>query len=367
MQMKRFCYFQPSEGNDYRIMYSGWWMPRSILGAFKNTMVVYKTIWMCLRLAMFPPKPKPTVIILDTHPIAPFVLKILSRYKTIYVEHLSLLKDVECFTSHIKYTPSLLAVWGMKCADEILVQTECLANIFRRSHPQLQKDIKIFAPCVDVGVWNEECIDIHRILSDLHQDYILFSVFGRYRKRSNFRLVLSAFEHLLLSDLPDAQKNKIRLVFAGHTKAVDEKIYYVEIIEMTKEKPYAHQVTFLRQLPVVHKKTLIAKSAAVLHPVKYDVFPGPLLEAMHLGTAIIATNTGISANMLTHRVNAILVDPIPEKFAIAMYKIINRPQLAVFVREMAKSHFSSMYSFETFSRRLNTLVSKYHMHQEKTN
>lgn len=314
---------------------------------------------MSLRMIFFPPKPRPKVVILDINPVALLLLGLFSNYSTYFVEHFTSLKDIECFTSHMKITPPLLSAWGMKYATEILLQTECMACIFRRSYPGVLKDIKVFTPYVDKGIWDEECIDINRIIPDLPKDCILFSVFGRYCKRSNFRLALSAFEHLLsmLSDKP-SEVSKIHIVFAGHTKTIAEKVYYTEIIEMTKEKHFASQVTFLRQVPVVHKKTLICKSRAVIHPTKYDVFTGPLIAAMYLGTTVIATNTGLATKIFSHRINGILIDPDPVKFAAAMFKVIEKPALAEYLQSMAQNVYRNHHCFDAFSRRLDHLIRK---------
>lgn len=313
---------------------------------------------MALRMILFPPQPKPKVIFLDTNLIALFLLGILSNYSTFYVDHFESLKEIKSYTSYIKITPSLLTAMWMKYANEIIVQTECISNIFRRSFPSIRKDVKIFVPSVDTGIWSEDCIDMNRIIPDLPRHYLLFCVFGRYCKKSNFRLALNSFEQLLMI-AEEEYKPRVHLVFAGHAKTLDEKVYYSEIIELIKEKPFANQVTFLRRLPFVHKKTIIARSTAVLYPSKYDVFPGPITLAMCLGTPVIATNTGIALKMISHRISGILVDPVPQKFAAAMYKIISKPTLHEFIKDMAMDVYKSNYSFETFSRRMHQLVQKY--------
>lgn len=333
-------------------------MPTSFLGTCKKTLSTYKAAWMALRMVISPPKPKPKIILLDTNTIALAILGIFTKYNVFYVEHFASLKNIEEFTSYIKFTPSLFSAWWIKYADEIIVQSDCISNIFRRSYPNVKKELKVFPPLVDIGIWAQECIDIRRIIPDLPEECMLFSVFGKYWKRSNFRLAIGAFEQLLVL-LEDSTKSKVHLVFAGQTKTIDQKVYYNEIIEVIKEKPFANQITVLRQLPVVHKKTIISNSIAVLHTAKYEVHPGPIIAAMHLGTPVIATNTGIAASLMAHRITGILVEPLPQKFAAAMYKIVLKPTLREFIKEMAKDKFGAHYSFECFSRKVNELFLKY--------
>lgn len=313
---------------------------------------------MSIRLVLFPPKPKPQIVILDTSPVALLILGKFTKYMLLYVEYFPVLKDIIYFTSYIKITPSLFSAWWLKYANEIIVQSESIAKIFRRSYPNIQKELKVLYPCVDVGVWRNDCIDINRIIPDLPEEYILFSAFGRYNKRSNFRLAFHAFEQLLLL-LDENLRSKVYLVFAGYTKTTDEVLYYTDMIAMVKNKTFANQITFLRQLPVVHKKTILSKSTAVLHTAKYEVFAGVISAAMNLGAPVIATNTGIALNLISHRITGILVEPQAQKFAAAMYKIILKPTLREFIKDMANDSFKTNYSFETFSRELYQILIKY--------
>lgn len=311
-----------------------------------------------MRLLVFPPKPKPELVILDIHPIALLLLGKLSSYTVFYVEHIPILKDILSFASYIKINPSLFTAWWLKYAHEIIVESESIAKIFRRSYTNIQRDVKVLCPCVDVGIWKNDCIDISRIIPDLPDEYMLFSVFGRYNRRSNFRLAFHAFEQLIPL-LDENQQHKVYLVLAGYTKTADEVMYYSELIEKVKNKTFANQITFLRQLPVVHKKTLISKSVAVLHTAKYEVFTGAIPAAMHLGVPVIATNTGVSLTILSHRITGVLVEPQPQKFAAAMYKLIVKPTLREFIKDMAYDSFKTNYSFESFSRKLYQMLVKH--------
>lgn len=338
-----------------KVCYCGSWIPNSIFGFCKGTFSAIKAIWISIKLLLLPPKPRPEIVIIDTSPVTLLLLGRFSSYPTLYVEHFPVLKDILYFTSCIKITPSLFSAWWLKYANEIIVQSECISRIFRRSYPNIQKEVRVLYPCVDIGVWRNDCIDINRIIPDLPDEYILFSVFGRYNKRSNFRLAFHAFEHLLTL-LDDNLSSKIYLVFAGYTRTADEVIYYTDMITMVKNKTFANQITFLRQVPVIHKKTIISKSTAVLHTAKYEVFTGVILAAMHLGAPVIATNTGIALIIISHRITGILVEPQAHKFAAAMYKLILKPTLREFIKDMANDSFKTNYSFESFSRRLYQIL-----------
>lgn len=312
---------------------------------------------MTLRLILFPAVSKPKFVFLDIHSIALFLLSNLSKYTTFYFEHFSSLKYADFFSEFMFITSNLTTAKCLHYSDEIITQSKCFSDIFYRSYPRVKKDIRCFNPLVDIGLWTQELIDIKRIMPDLPSDAYLFVVFGNYSRRANLRLSLDAFEQLLLL-LESVQKHKVHMVIAAHCseKSFEQKCYYNELTETTKEKYFASQVTFLRQLPTIHKRTLIERSIAVVYPTKHDPFPEIILSAMAYKRPLIASNTGFAKEILTHRISGILLDNEANKFAAAMYKILNNPAIERFISDMAYDLFKSHYSFDASCKRMKNLI-----------
>lgn len=343
--------FQPLIG-DINVRYSGWWLPKRF--------TCLKAILMALRMIFFPPSPKPNIVFLDIDSSVLFLFAKLSKYKTIYLNHFTGLRHVDNYSAYMKITSDLVTAKTLKYANEIFVQSKCIGDVFKRSFPKIKKELKYFPPLVDVGLWLQEKIDVKRIVPDLPRNSLMFVVFGDYCRRSNIKLVLDAFENLLQM-LDTDLRDRVHLVVAAFCseRSVDQRIYYNELTETTKEKYFASQVTFLRQLPTLHKRTLIEESIAVLHPIKHDPFPDTVLAAMRIGRPIIATNTGFPQEILTHRISGILVEADHEKFASAMHKILTNPTTRMFVSDMARDIFRTQFSFETTSRRLDDIMTKH--------
>lgn len=314
---------------------------------------------MALRLIFFPPFPKPNIIFLDIDSSVLFLFAKLSKYKTIYLNHFSGLRHVENYSSYMKVTTDLVTAKTLKYANEIFVQTKSIGEVFKRSFPKIKKELRYFPPLVDVGLWMQEKIDIKRIIPDLRRGSLMFVVFGDYCRRSNLKLVLDAFENLLQM-LDDDLRERVQLIVAAFCseRSIDQMICFNELTETMREKYFASQVTFLRQLPTLHKRTLIEECIAVLHPIKYDPFPDTVLAALRIGRPVIATNTGFSQEVLTHRISGILVEADPEKFASAMQKILMNPTTRSFISDMARDIFRTQFSLDTTSRRLDDIMSK---------
>ncbi|XP_018579392.1 alpha-1,3/1,6-mannosyltransferase ALG2-like [Anoplophora glabripennis] len=340
------------------VQFSGWWIPRSVLGLFRSNMSALKAAWMAFRIIFYPPEPKPDIIVLDVSKWALYFLNLLTDYKLFYMENFLELKITDACFEHSKIYPSLLEAKWIKLADEIIVETIGFAEILKKSFPSLMKQPQIMYPSIDIGLWEEPAIKIQRIIPDLLSNTILFLTVGKFRRSSNFRLALDAFEMLLELIDDKSVTKRFQLVIAGNCKTLDEKFYYNEVMAAAKERICASQVTFLKQLPVIHEKTLIMESAIMIHPAKNDVYSEFLLKAMSLGKPIVATNKGIASKLLVHRLSGVIIESDPRMFAVAMKKLMMSPHLQVFLGDMAKDAFDKNYSFESLCEKVDKLVNR---------
>ncbi|XP_072389761.1 alpha-1,3/1,6-mannosyltransferase ALG2-like [Diabrotica undecimpunctata] len=334
--------------------YCAWWIPKTLLGLL--SLSVFRSIWMALKLIVFPPDPKPEVIILDISLIALYILKSFSNYKVFVVETFEDLKNTDACYEHTKLIPTLVEAKWIKLADEIIVETLGFAEILVKSHPSIIKKPRILYPSIDLGLWNEPGIKIQRIIPDLLGDTILFLSVGKFKRASNFKLALDAFEFLLELIDDSAITKRFQLVVAGNCKTLDERFHYSELMASAKQRVCAAQITFLRQLPIIHEKTLIMESAIMIHPAKNDVYSDFVLKAMSLGKPIVATNKGIASKLLVHRLSGVIVEPEPKVIALAMKKLMLNPHLQVFLGDMAKEAFDKSHSFDAFCGQINEIM-----------
>lgn len=313
---------------------------------------------MAFRIIFNPPEPKPDIIVLDVSKWALYFLSLLTDHKLYYVETFLELKNTDACFEHSKIYPSLLEAKWIKLADEIIVETVGFAEILRKSFPSITKQPHTMYPSIDIGLWQEPGIKIQRIIPDLLSNTILFLTVGKFRRSSNFRLALDAFEMLLELIDDKTVTKRFQLVIAGNCKTLDEKFYYNEVMAAAKERICASQVTFLKQLPVIHEKTLIMESAIMLHPAKNDVYSDFLLKAMSLGKPIVATNKGIASKLLVHRLSGVIIESDARMFAVAMKKLMMSPHLQVFLGDMAKDTFDKNYSFESMCGKMDRILNR---------
>lgn len=324
----------------------GTWIPSNICGAFKSVFAAFRTIWLTSKLLMDPPSPEPSVVILDVDPIAILLLSLLSNYKTFYIYNFPHLRCSDHYDKSMCVAPPLLTLKSVRYADEIIVQTKCLQEVFQRSFPETKEPL-VLTPSYSTGLWSADTIDVRRIIPDLPTNYKLFVAFGKFMERSNFVLILEAIDKLMISTDHNLQE-ELHVVIAGsyRNRSLD---YYNKLTETIKGKPFASKVSFLKQLPTVHKKTLIQAATAVIHLVDNDLYPGPIIAAMSMAKAIISIDCGFASTVLTHRISGIFIEQDATKLATVIKKIARSPMLQTFLGNMARGKYLTDYSYKSFS------------------
>ncbi|KAH1003578.1 alpha-1,3/1,6-mannosyltransferase ALG2 isoform X1 [Dendroctonus ponderosae] len=342
-----------------KIRYSGWWIPNSLFGIFRGKMSILKSICLALRMVFSRQKNASNLIILDTSIIALYILNLFTHNRLLYVESFEQLRNQADFCEHSTYSPSLLEAKFIKLADEIVVESDGFAEVFKRSFPAVAKEPVIIYPAIDIGLWNEDGIKIQRIIPDLMDNTVVFLSIGKYKRSTNFKLALNAFE-ILLQLIADIETTKcFQLVIAGNCKTLEEKLYYQEMVSTTKERKCASQVSFLNKLPIIHEKTLIMGAAVAIHPSKSDLQADFILKAMSLGKPIVATTKGIAPQLLQNKVSGITTEPDPNAMAQVLRKLMMSPHLQSFIGDVAKEVFQKNYSFKSFCSKLSEITFKH--------
>jgi glycosyltransferase involved in cell wall biosynthesis len=136
-----------------------------------------------------------------------------------------------------------------------------------------------------------------------------FVVLGRIEKKKNLGVVVDAF-------------GKFCETHSGH------KLYFIgrfangadEIVSRAQNSPAVKNIEFLGAVPDAETFALVADAEALLHPCPYEGFGLPAIEAMALGTPVIAAAAGAVAEAVGDA--GLLVPPDdPAKWAEAMDQI----------------------------------------------
>ncbi|KHJ81974.1 glycosyltransferase, group 1 family protein [Oesophagostomum dentatum] len=104
------------------------------------------------------------------------------------------------------------------------------------------------------------------------------------------------------------------------------------------------------------KITLLRRSRAVLYTPHNEHFGIVPVEAMYVGTPVIAVNSGGPKESIVHLETGLLVEQTPEAFAESMATLIRDESLRRKINEMAPKRVRDLFAFEAFSSRLDQIV-----------
>ncbi|XP_019879412.2 uncharacterized protein LOC109607356 [Aethina tumida] len=338
------------------IKWTGTYMPNSLFGYFRWFFSFIKATYTVFKVFMCPPTATPDVVIVDVWLWTVYILKLFNKY-VVCLEHLpntGILDDRLEYSKNVSNTKLQM----MNLADQIIVESDGIAALVKYHYPHLKKNIIILYRPIDVGLWNKPTINIHRIVPDLPSNMIIFLTIGKFAPASNLTLTCEAFG--LLIDLINDKDltDRFHLVIASNCKTSTENIYCAELIADTVWRSWFRQVTFLRQMPTIHEKTLICNALVAIHPAQNDLLSDFVLKAMCLGKPIVATDKGMASKIITHKFSGVCLKPDAMEFAKALKELVLNHELRDFYRKNARDRFHCCYSFSMMCRKLNSIATK---------
>lgn len=171
---------------------------------------------------------------------------------------------------------------------------------------------------------------------DLSQPYLLFV--SNIEPRKNIISIVMAF-----NSLKKMYKIEHNLVLIGR-----KGWNYQNIFAAIEASPYKHHIYHLDYLSDELVALFYAQADVFVYPSYYEGFGLPVLEAMTLGTPVVASNTSSLPEITGDA--AILVDPNdPNNLAEAIWEVINNSQLRHELIQKGKER-AKQYSWQQNAR-----------------
>ncbi|TAL49992.1 glycosyltransferase family 1 protein [Patescibacteria group bacterium] len=163
------------------------------------------------------------------------------------------------------------------------------------------------------------------------RDFVLF--LGTIEPRKNLLSAFRAF-HAFLQSRPE-QASQVRFIVAGkkgwHTREIEEEL--VAINHAWKDAEPNGVIQFLGPVTEEEKWNLLARASCLLYPSWDEGFGLPLLEAMAVGTPVIASNRGALPEVGGDA--AVYVDPEDiEAMSFALIQCLLVPEGVREIREL---------------------------------
>jgi alpha-1,3/alpha-1,6-mannosyltransferase len=283
-------------------------VPATILGRFAILCAILRQVHLILHIALFSqelPKLAPSSFFVDQLSAGIPLLRLLQPHpRVIFYCHFPdklLAKKGGLLKSLYRRPFDWLESWSTGCSDTIVVNSNFTKSIFGEAFPSLKhREPGVVYPCVDINPGES----VEEITPLWKNKKVLLSI-NRFEKKKDVALAIRAFAGLSSREREDA-----RLVIAGgYDPRVAENVStYTELCEVADSLKLKHataksvitaqaipdniSVLFLHSVPNAFKTTLLSTSRLLVYTPLHEHFGIVPLEAMLVGTPVLAANQG---------------------------------------------------------------------------
>ncbi|PVI03611.1 glycosyltransferase family 4 protein [Periconia macrospinosa] len=304
----RHCFDEARDGTlDVRVR-GNTVIPPTILGRFAILCAILRQVHLILQIALFSSELadiKPTAFFVDQLSAGIPLLRILqSKVRIIFYCHFPdklLAKKGGLLKTLYRGPFDWLESWSTGCSDTIVVNSNFTKGVFAEAFPKLTyRKPGVVYPCVDTQ--SESPVEEVKPLWEKKK--VLLSI-NRFEKKKDVALAIKAFAGLSPQERKDA-----RLVIAGgyDPRIAENVATYTELCELADSLKLKHAtaktvvtaqaipddiaVLFLHSVPNAFKATLLSTSRLLVYTPRNEHFGIVPLEAMLVGTPVLAANEG---------------------------------------------------------------------------
>lgn len=152
----------------------------------------------------------------------------------------------------------------------------------------------------------------------------------------------------------------VHLIMAGgyDERVAENREHYEELKNLCDNLSLNDHVTFVRSFSDAQKRTLLANAQCLIYTPDREHFGIVPIEAMYLGCPVIAVASGGPLETVADGETGYLCDPTPEKFAVAMKKLVEDKSLSKKLGSAGRKRVIQKFSFQSFTSQLNSIIER---------
>ncbi|XP_042884319.1 alpha-1,3/1,6-mannosyltransferase ALG2-like [Penaeus japonicus] len=275
--------------------------------------------------------------------------------------------------------------WTTGQADCVLVNSHFTAGVFKETFKSLKVTPQVVYPSLDFEKFKPfeslslEDVGLDSILPSLPSDPIIFLSLNRFERKKNLPLALEALKVLLEGDTegqkdqegddlpplseitpldPDVSSRILLVVAGGYDHRVQENVQHLQELESCASRlGISDRVAFLRSPPEPQKAVLLRMARGLLYTPEAEHFGIVPLEAMAVGTPVLAAAGGGPRETVVHGATGFLLPPREARgFARAMGVLARDPKKGRDMGARGKERVLAEFSSQKFEEELDRVV-----------
>ena len=257
---------------------------------------------------------------------------------------------------------------SMAQAVIVAVNSEFTASVcresfsFLRNKEQESKLVTIY-PAVscsttDINSDRDEHGDVSLLGYCNDYDHVFVSL-NRYERKKKLELAINAFKIFIENyNQKETLGRMLLVVSGGYDEVVEENVsYYKELAALVQSLNLNDVIVFRRSISNEERIALMKRATALLYTPDREHFGIVPIEAMSLGTAVIAVASGGPLETIKDGVTGFLVKQEPHEFAAAMYKIASKDNKCnEYMGKAGKERVKALFSTDALGAKLESTI-----------
>ena len=330
-----FDSLSPDGGHLYPFLHvKGRWIPHDIAGKARALCSTLRLLWLAYQAARRAP---PDLIVTD---VLPTPLPLLRDAPLLFYCHFpdQLLKQSQTTSAWTRLYRSLtnaLEAHTMSYSDVCVVNSHFTQRVVRETFA-IATDLPVLYPALDTASLETESSDN----DDASNKELLFVSLNRYERKKDLALFLRAVAQLRCQDrMP-------KLVVAGGYDPINtENVEYHNELQALAQQ-LGVSVQFERSISGARRLQLLQTATAVVYTPSNEHFGIVPLEAMYVGTPVVACASGGPLETVLDGTTGYLCEPTPEAFAKALQSFVDDPDKARTMGQAARDHVRDRFGPE---------------------
>ena len=228
-------------------------------------------------------------------------------------------------------------------ANTILVNSQFTAKQFKKAFESLGSTYspKVLYPTVKDMPPNPELIS-EEVVSYTKGFGFIFVSLNRFERKKDLLLAVEALDEL---SRRGALNDVLLVIAGGYDIRVEENVsYFEEIKKSVESKGLNNNVVMRKSISTEESIKLLHVATAILYTPDNEHFGIVPIEAMQLGTPVIAVASGGPLETVKDQVTGLLCEKTSGSFADAMELFIVNPNLSKTLGENARAHVKTNFT-----------------------